>query len=284
MTGIYCYDLDGKQLWSKDLGSYSTQMDWGSASSPVLHEELVFIQCDNDKASFLVALDKKTGDEVWRAGRDEGSNWATPIVWKNEQRTELVVGGGDKMMSYDPATGKVLWEMQASGRCSPSPVVGDGLLYVGSADRLTGQRGIFAAIKPGASGDISLKDESTTNDFVVWSSKLSGHRVASPVVVADCIYLLEQQAGIVRCINAKTGEQYYRQRLPGATGLTASPWTAGGKVFCLDQSGQTFVLAAGPEFKVVTVNKLPDEMYWASAAIAGESLFIRGIDHLYCIR
>jgi outer membrane protein assembly factor BamB len=284
MTGVYCYDFSGKLLWSKDLGSYPTQMDWGSASSPVLHDELVFVQCDNDKASFVVALDRKSGDEVWRASRDEGSNWCTPIVWKNEQRTELVVGGGDKVQSYEPATGKVLWEMEASGRCSSSPVADGQFLYVGSADRLTGQRGIFAAIKAGASGDISLKGDTSTNDFVTWSSKLSGHRVASPVVAGDCIYLLEQQAGIVRCLNSKTGEQHYRQRLPGATGLTASPWTSGGKVFCLDQSGQTFVLATGPEFKVLAVNKLANEMYWASPAIAGESLFIRGIDHLYCIR
>jgi outer membrane protein assembly factor BamB len=284
MTGVYCYDVAGKLLWSKDLGSYPTQMDWGTGSSPVMHGELVFIQCDNDKDSFLVALDKKSGDEVWRVERDEGSNWATPFIWKNSQRTELVVGGGTKMRSYDPASGKLLWEMAASGRCSPSPVAMGDLLYVGSADRLTGQRGIVAAIKAGASGDISLDGESTTNDFIVWSVKLSGHRVASPVVAADCLYLLEQQAGIIRCLDAKTGKEHYRKRLPGATGLTASPWTSSGKVYCLDQSGQTFVLAAGPEFNVLHVNKLADEMFWASAAVAGDSLFIRGVDHLFCVR
>ena len=188
MTGIYCYDLAGQLQWTKDLGSYPTQMDWGTGSSPVMHEELVFIQCDNNKDSFLVALDKKTGDESWRVERDELSNWATPIIWKNSQRTELVAGGGTKMRSYDPASGKLLWEMAASGRCSPSPVAAGDLLFVGSADRLTGQRGIVAAIKPGASGDISLEGDSTTNEFVLWSSKLSGHRVASPVVSADCLF------------------------------------------------------------------------------------------------
>jgi outer membrane protein assembly factor BamB len=282
--GVYCYDYSGQLLWSKDSGSYPTQMDWGTASSPILNGELAYLQCDNDKDSFLVALDTKTGDEVWRAARDELSNWSTPILWKHEERTELVVGGGTKMRSYHPASGKLLWEMDASGRCSPSPVVSGGLLYVGSADRLTGQRGIVAAIKPGASGDISVTDEKPTNEYVVWSAKISGHRVASPLVAADCLYLLEQQAGIVRCLDAKTGKEHYRKRLPGATGLTASPWVAGDKVFCLDQSGQTFVLAAGPEYNVLATNKLPDEMYWSSPAIAGESLFIRGIDHLYCIR
>jgi outer membrane protein assembly factor BamB len=284
MIGVYCYDLSGKLLWSKDLGSYPMQMDWGSGSSPVLHDELVFIQCDNDESSFLVALDKKSGDEVWRVTRDEQSNWATPLIWKNGQRTELVVGGGGKMRSYEPATGKLLWEMAGSGRCSDSPVASDKLLYVDSANRLTGLRGILAAIKPGASGDISLPEESTSSDFVAWSAKLTGHRVASPLVVSDCLYLLEQQAGIIRCLDATTGKEHYRQRLPGATGLTASPWTAGGKVFCLDQSGQTFVLAPGSEFKVLTTNKLADEMFWASPAVARDSLFLRSIDHLYCIR
>jgi outer membrane protein assembly factor BamB len=282
--GVYCYDFSGKLLWTKDLGSFPTQMDWGTGSSPVVHGELVFIQCDNEKASFLVALDKKSGDEVWRVKRDEKSNWATPLIWKNAQRTELVVGGGSKMRSHEPATGKVLWEMAASGRCSDSPVASDKLLYVDSGDRLTGQRGILAAIKPGASGDISLTGSSASSEFVAWSAILPGHRVASPLVANDCLYLIEQQAGIIRCLDANTGKQHYRQRLPGAAGLTASPWASGGKVFFLDQSGQTFVLDPGPQFNLLATNKLADEMFWASPAIASDSLLLRGIDHLYCIR
>jgi len=284
MVGVYCYDLAGKLLWSKDLGSYPQQMDWGSGSSPVLLDELAIIQCDNDKASFIVALNKTSGDEVWRVKRDEKSNWCTPVVWKNDQRTELVVGGGSKMRSYDPASGKLLWEMTGSGRCSVSPVVGGDFLYVDSGDRLTGQRGILAAIRPGASGDISVTAPGATNDYVAWSQDLTGHCVASPLVAGDCLYLCEQKAGIIHCLDAQTGKRHYRQRLPGATGLTASPWTMDGKVFCLDQSGQTFVLDAGPQFKVLATNKLPDEMFWASAAVAGDSLFLRGVDHLYCIR
>ena len=119
--GVFCYDFAGKLLWSKDLGSFPMQMDWGTASSPVLHGDLVYIQCDNDKASFIVALNKNSGDEVWRMPRTERSNWATPFVWKNSQRTELVAGGGSSMRSYDLASGKLLWEMTASGRCSASP-------------------------------------------------------------------------------------------------------------------------------------------------------------------
>lgn len=284
MIGVYCFDLDGKPLWSKDLGSYPLQMDWGSGSSPVIVGDLVIIQCDNDKASFLVALNKTSGDEVWRAPREEKSNWCTPIVWKAGARTELVVGGGSKMCSYDPATGKLLWEMTGSGRCAVSPLAVGDLLFVDSGDRTTGQRGIVAAIKAGATGDISVTAPGATNDHVAWSQDLTGHCVASPVVAADCLYLCEQKAGIIHCLDAKTGKRHYRQRLPGASGLTASPWVMDGKVFCLDQSGQTFVLAAGHEYKLLATNKLPDEMFWASPAIAGDALFLRGVDHLYCIR
>lgn len=284
-AGIHCYDFSGELLWSKQLGSYAMQMDWGTASSPVMSGELVYVQCDNDKQSFLVALDKRSGDEVWRVERNEKSNWSTPFIWKNELRIELVVEGGNKMCSYEPATGKLLWEMGASGRSASSPVGDQKLLFVNSADRLTGLRGIFAAIRPGASGDISLTGKAATNEFVVWSSNLSGGgRVASPLLVANCLYLLEQQSGIIRCLDSQTGKQHYRQRIPGAVGVTASPWSSGGNVFCLDQSGQTFVLAPGPELKVLATNKLSDDMFWASPAVAGNSLLLRGTDHLFCIR
>jgi outer membrane protein assembly factor BamB len=284
MIGVYCYDLSGKLLWNKDLGCYPVQMDWGSGSSPVIAGDLVILQCDNDKSSFVVALNKTTGDEVWRVSRQEKSNWSTPIIWNSGSRSELVVAGGSKMCGYDPATGKLLWEMAGSGRCAASPVASADLLFVASGDRLTGQRGIIAAIKPGASGDISLSGDGKTNEFIAWSQNLPGHIVASPLAAGGCLYLCEQQAGIVRCLDAASGKQHYRQRLPGATGLTASPWSMNGKVFCLDQSGQTFVLTAGPKYELLHTNKLADEMFWASLAISHGSLFLRSVDHLYCIR
>jgi outer membrane protein assembly factor BamB len=282
--GVYCYDLAGKLLWSKDLGSYPIQLDWGTGSSPVLHEDLVFLQCDNNKASFLVALNKKSGDEVWRTDRDEQSNWATPVLWKNSQRTELVVGGGKKMRSYEPATGKLLWEIAASGRCASSPVAVGDVVYVDSGDRLTGQRGIIAQLKAGATGEITLPSGSTSSEFVTWAVELPGHRVASPVVAGNCVFIFEVQAGIVRCLDVATGQTNFRLRLPGATGLTASGWTRDGKVYCPDQSGQTFVLAAEPTYNLLATNKLSDEMFWASPAVVADALFLRGIDHLYCIR
>jgi outer membrane protein assembly factor BamB len=284
MAGIYCFDLSGKLLWSKDLGSYVTYFDWGTGSSPVLYGDSVFVQCDNDKSSFLVALDKRTGDELWRAPRDEQSNWSTPYIWKNKQRTELIAAGGKKMLSYDPATGKLIWEMAGGGRTATTPIGNDELLYVDSYDRLTGNRGILAAIRAGAAGDISLAKGETANSSVAWSTPLTSTRVASPLLLAGCLYTLDQMSGIVRCLDAKTGKEHYRQRLPGATGFTASPWSYDGKVFCLDQDGQTCVLEAGPQFKLLATNKLDREMFWSSPALVSGSLFLRGTDHLYCIR
>jgi outer membrane protein assembly factor BamB len=188
------------------------------------------------------------------------------------------------MHSYEPSTGKLLWEMAASGRCATSPVATTKLLYVDSGDRLTGQRGILAAIKPGAFGDISLAGTDTTNEFVAWSVTFNGHPDASPIVVNDCLFLLTQSNYLVNCFDATTGKQHYRVRLAGATGLTASPWAIGDKIFLLDQSGQTFILAAEPKYKLLNTNKLADEMFWASSAPSGDSLFLRGLDHLYCIR
>jgi outer membrane protein assembly factor BamB len=283
MTGVYCYDLDGNPLWQKELGSFPMQFGWGTGSSPVLDDGRVFVQCDNDKQSFLVALDVKTGDELWQVKRAEMSNWSTPVIWKNSRRTELVTAGGGKMRSYDPKSGDLLWEMKASGRCSPSPAIGDEVLYVDSTDRLMGRTGIFAAVLPGASGDISLKGKEMTGPNVPWSIQLAGYRVASPLAYHDCVYVLEQQSGIIKCLDAKSGKEHYKQRLPGTSGFTASPWAADGKVFCLDQNGTTVVLESGPKLGIVGNNSL-DGMFWTSPGIADGKLLLRSVDHLYCIQ
>jgi outer membrane protein assembly factor BamB len=282
MTGIYCYDLSGNLLWSKDLGAYPMQFGWGTGSSPILFGDYVYIQCDNDNASFLVALNKTTGEETWRVTRNEKSNWSTPYVWKNKVRTELVAAGGNQMRSYDPKTGALLWEMTGSGRTSITPVGDEELLYIDSYDRLTGGSGIFAAIRPGAAGDVSLNANETSNSHVVWSARLTGYRVASPLLYKGELYILENQSGIVRCLDAKTGEERYRKRLPGTTGFTASPLANSDKVYLLDQNCRTTVVEAGPELRIVATNDL-NEMCWSSPAAAGKRLLIRTVDHLYSI-
>jgi outer membrane protein assembly factor BamB len=172
--------------------------------------------------------------------------------------------------------------MSGAGRNSLTPVGDQELLYADSVDRMMGGRGPIVAIRAGASGDISLKEGETSNAFVAWSSQLRTFRVASPLLYEGCLYMLDQQRGQVRCYDAKTGKENYSERLEGTKGFSSSPWGNDGKVFCLDETGVTVVLKAGPKLEVVTTNKL-DEMCWSSVAVMNESILLRGVDHLYCI-
>jgi outer membrane protein assembly factor BamB len=242
----------------------------------------VFVQCDNEDSSYLAAFDQVTGDEVWRIARQENSNWCTPYVWKNKQRTELVTAGGTKIRSYDPRDGTLLWEMSASGRCSATPVSNEEMLYVGSVSRTTGSSGVLAAIAPGAMGDISLQAQQTSNASVIWSLSRDAPQLASALLYQGCLYVLKQHGGVVSCYDAQTGQRHYRQRLPRAGAFTASPWANDGKVFCMDEDGLTTVLQAGPEFRVLGSNQLRG-MFWSSAAVVENRLLLRGVDHLYCI-
>jgi outer membrane protein assembly factor BamB len=297
MTGVYCYDLDGNQVWKKDLGSYRMMMGYGTGGSPTLDGDRLFIQCDNDEKSFLIALNKKTGEELWRTDRPEGSTWSTPLVWKNKVRTEIVCLGSRKVRSYDPETGKQLWELGGmSGQVHASPVASEDLLYVGTGGGFAPGRGFgpgssgpgaggkpLFAVKAGASGDITLKGDATSNDGVAWFLPQAGPPMASPLLYDGYLYILEQRGGQLSCYDAKTGDRVYRERLPGATGCTSSPWAYDGKVFCLADDGRTYVVQAGKDFKVLGKNDL-DSMCYSSPAVAGGALFLRTVDSLYCIR
>ncbi len=309
MTGVFCYDLTGKPLWTAKLGAYRTAMGHGSGSSPVVHDGRLFIQCDNEEKSFLVALDAKTGKELWRVNRTERTGWATPLIWKNKVRTEVVCVGSPRARAYDPATGKQLWELGGlNGQIKASPVASPEMLYVGTgggpggfggfggegADETPGGRGgrgggrgfggrpLFA-VKAGASGDITLKDGAKSNAGVAWYLPQAGPSTASPLLYDGFLYVLEDRGGLLSCYDAKTGKQLYKERLPGARGFTSSPCASGGKVFCLDDGGTTHVVQAGPKFKVLGKNTIA-EMCWATPSVGAGSLFLRTVDHLYCIR
>jgi outer membrane protein assembly factor BamB len=284
MAGVYCYDLLGNLLWTRELGDYPTMDELGTGSSPILYGDKVFIQCDNEENSFLAALDKKTGHDVWRVARDEQTNWSTPYIWKNKIRTELVTAGGRQVRSYDPDSGKILWSMTASGRTATTPVGNADMLFVDSYDRPTGIRGVFAAIRTGASGDISLQPDQSSNAYVAWSIPIKNGRVSSPALCRECVYVFAVFAGIIRCYDANTGKEHYQKRIPGAAaGITASSLATADKIYCVDQRGRTHIIEAGSEFKVAKVNKLNEEMCWASPAVAGNVLLIRTTEHLYAI-
>jgi outer membrane protein assembly factor BamB len=281
--GLFCYDIAGNLLWKKDLGAYRMENNHGTGASPAFDGERLFVQCDNDERSFLLALDGKTGEQRWRVERTETSGWSTPLVWRNKVRTEVVCLGRRRVQGYDPATGKALWELNGmNGQAMASLTANDDLLFAGTGGQLGGARPLFA-IKAGAVGDITLKPGATSSDAVTWSLTKAGPLVAAPLLYEGYLYVLEQSLGIVSCYDARTGTQLYRERLPQARGFFASPWAYGGKVFCLDEDGRTFVLQSGPAFKLLGRNDLGETCY-ASPALANGALFLRTIDHLVCIK
>jgi outer membrane protein assembly factor BamB len=282
--GVYCYDFTGRLLWNKSLGTLKMRHGWGTASSPVLDGGRLFIQCDHEDNSFLVALDVKDGHEVWRISRDEKSNWGTPFIWRNKVRTELVTLG-NRVRSYDPATGKQFWELgPMATTITTTPVATADLLYVGSASMpFNSERPLFA-VRPGSSGDLTLPKGQKASAAIAWCQPQNGPTMPSPLVHDGCVYVV-QETGLITCHDAQTGQRFYKERLPREEGrFTTSPWAYDGKVFVTSEEGNTFVLQAGPKFRLLRKNSFPDEMFMATPAIANGSLYLRGRDYLYCIR
>ena len=283
MIGLYCYDFDGNLVWKKDLGSYPTQSTWGSSTSPMLYDDHLYMQIDNEENSFLVALDPATGNERWRISRDEKTNFSTPTIWKNKIRTELVASG-QKVRGYDPYSGKMFWELSlGGGRNISSPVADNEFLYVGNEGRRDGGGTLFA-VKAGAAGDITPREGESTSAGVVWSVPESGVSMASPLLYKGCIYLVDRRGSFINCYNAASGKPFYqRTRIPNAKAFWATPWGFENKVFCLDDAGTAFVLQPGNEFKILYENTI-DDKFWASAAFAEGTIILRGVENLYCIR
>ncbi len=275
--GLFCYDMDGNKLWERTWGSFPMRGGWGPGASPVLHDDRIYVVNDNERESFMVALNAVTGDEIWRVDREERSNWSTPYVWKNELRTEIVTIGTGKVRSYD-LDGNVLWELTGtSGLVSQTPVAKDGLLYVGAGYHY----GPLYAIRPGAPGDISLDGGETSNQWIAWSQRRGSSIHPCYLISEERLYVLFD-AGLFACFHAKTGETVFpRQRLnTGGGRFYASPWSYNGKIFLLNEDGTTWVVEDGPEFKIIRKNVL-DDYTWATPAIARGSLFIRTYTGLY---
>ena len=282
-VGLFCYDLKGKLLWTRKSEQVATRYGWGTASSPVLHQGRLYIVNDNDDKSYLMALDKKTGAVIWKVDREEKTNWATPYIWESGKRTEIVTPGTDKTRSYD-LDGKLLWEFKGMSSISiPTPFSKFGLLYLASGYVGDPNRPVYV-VKPGASGDITLAKGQTSSENVAWYLPQGGPYNPSPIIYGDNYYTLYDR-GFLTCHDARTGKEIYaKQRIdPATTAFTSSPWAYNGKLFALSEDGDTFVMQAGAEFKVLRKNSL-DEMSMASPAIANGSLYIRTAGKLYCIR
>jgi len=282
-VGMFCFDFEGKLLWSKRWESVPTRFGWGTAASPVLHGNRIYVLNDNDKQSFLVALDARTGEQVWRVERDEKSNWATPFVWENAKRTEIITPGTGRVRSYG-LDGQRLWELGGMSPITiPTPLAAHGLLYVTSGYVGDRRKPLFA-IRPGAAGDISLEEGRVSNEYVAWCQKEAGPYNPSPIVYGDYLYVLYDM-GLLACYNAKTGEEVYGKRRieAKARAFTASPWAYGGKIFCLSEDGDTFVIRAGPAFELLGKNSL-GELCMATPAIVRDGLIIRTESHVFRIK
>ena len=281
--GLWAFDLKGKQAWTTPLEANPIYHDFGTGSSPVLIGNQLIVMSDNEKQQFIASFDKQTGKQLWRTNRNVGnkglqSGWVTPFVWRHAQRTEIVTIGPTLAVSYD-LTGKELWRLSGMAQAPiPMPFAYDGLLY------LDGGRGAtLFAVRPGAAGDISLPRGETSNAFVAWAVPRAGTYLPTPVAYEGGIYMLTE-TGILTRFDAKTGQQTYKTRIDSAaTAFTTSPWAYNGRLFCLSEEGQTFVIAAGNEFKLLHVNAL-DDFTLASPALVGERLLLRTEHRLYSIR
>ena len=281
--GLWAYDLKGKLAWTTPLDTNPIYLDFGTGSSPTLAGNLLVIVNDNEKQQYIAAFDKQTGKQVWRTNRligPEGrrSAWVTPYVWRHALRTEIVAVGPGEVVSYD-LTGKELWRMSGmSGTAIPTPFAYEGLLYIDG-----GRGALLVALRPGASGNISLKEGEMSNQYVAWSQARAGTYLPSALAYQGGVYALTE-TGILSRFDARTGKLTYKTRIdPRATAFTTSPWAYNGKLFCLSEEGQTFVIAAGEKFELLHVNEL-DDMAQASPAIVGDRLLIRTEQRLYSIR
>ena len=273
--GLYCVDMMGNVKWEKDIGVMYKSNTFGEGSSPVLYDNTIVIQQDHERDSFITALDKRTGDVLWKVDRDERTTWSSPIVVEHNGKAHVVTTGTNRIRSYDLATGEILWEGNGLTRNSiPSPVAAGEFVYLMSGFRGNAFRGIHLGE---ATGDI------TDSNAIVWEYNRDTPYVPSPLLYKGIIYFLKSNSGILTAFNVETGVAYYGpQRLQGVSGVYASIVGASDRVYIAGRGGTVNVIQHGPEFKVLAENKL-DDSFNASPAIVGSELYLRGGQHLYCI-
>lgn len=272
--GLYCYDFSGKLVWKVSFGGLAT-LGMGVGTSPVIYKDLLIVQCDQDTGenSFLVALNRSTGKEVWRATRKVQVSWSTPLIVDTGRRTELITNGNELIIAYDPATGKELWRTKGvESNAIPTPVAGHGMVFVSAG--YPQKRTI--AIKLGGSGDI------TATPNVAWRYDKGTAYVPSTLLYGDFVYLLSDN-GILTCLDAKTGDlKYEGGRVPVPARFMASPVAFDGKILITSEDGDTFIVKAGPQHEILRTNSLGEPIF-SSPAIADGRIYIRGAKHLYCI-
>lgn len=273
--GLFCFDMQGNLKWERDFGQLNKRMAFGEGSSPALYEDRIIVNWDHEGQSFIIALDKKRGKDVWKVDRDEGTSWATPLVVENNGKLQVVTSATKLVRSYDFTTGELIWECSGmTQNAIPSPLAADGMLYV-----MSGFRGnaLLAIDLLKAKGNIA------NSDAVVWKHDKDTPYAPSGLLFDDKLYFLRSNNGILSCFNARTGKEYYSgQRLEGMGNVFASPVGAKDRVYVVGQKGTMYVIKHGPSFEILAKNIL-DDNFSASPAIVGSTLYLRGYKNLYCV-
>ena len=272
--GLYCYTLDGKEVWSKSLGKMQTRNAFGEGSSPLVTSDAIIINWDHEGADFIVCLDKKTGAERWRKERDEPTSWATPLAVEHEGKTQIIVSATNRIRSYDPADGNVIWECGGmTTNVIPTPIHANGMVYA-----ISGFRGnAILAIRLGRTGDL------TNTDAIAWKYETKAPYVPSALLENDRLWFFSQNTGILSCLDARTGKVLIdAERIEGLGGVYASPVTAQGRIYLTGRNGEGIVLKAAPKLEILATNKL-DGKFEASPALSGKDLYLRSHDYLYCL-
>jgi outer membrane protein assembly factor BamB len=285
--GLFAYTVEGEFLWKKELGRLNVgaydlpEYEWGSASSPILFNDMVIVQCDTQKDSFLIAIDVTTGKTIWKTKRDELPSWGTPTIYQGKQQAEIITNGSKFIRGYDPKTGKELWRLGGSSKITaPTPVFADGMIIVASGR--SPERPIFA-IRAGASGNISLKHGEKANKHIAWSKVRRGPYMPTPLIYKGLVYTLNNN-GLLGCYDLKIGTEHYYQRIPHrALGFSASPIAADGRIYLPGEDGVVFVIQAGLQFKLLAMNPV-GEPIMATPAVSEGVLYIRGSHHLFAVK
>ena len=272
--GLHCYDFDGNLKWSKDLGQMRIKMGFGEGSSPALFGNTIVVTRDQEEGSFIIALDKNSGTELWRTPRDEETAWATPLIVQHEGKAQVVTSATKKIRSYDLATGKLIWECSGlTPNVIPSPVAAKGVVYA-----ISGFRGnALLAIQLGKTGDL------TDTDAILWKYNKATPYVPSPLLYGNKLYFFSSNNGVVSCFDVATGKPYFsEERLDAIHGIYSSPVGAGGRVYFVGRDGGAVVIRDSDKLEILATNKLDDNID-ASPAVAGNELYLRGHNYLYCI-
>lgn len=275
--GLYCYDMKGNLIWSKDFGVLKSNFflapdaEWEFSSSPLIHKNVVIIQCDVAENSFVAALDIKTGKEIWKQDRDEFPGWETPNIYSDGERDIVTLNGYKHRGAYDFKTGEEIWRMSDGGDIPiPSPIVGKDYIYFNSAH---GKISPVLAIRKDAKGDITLKDEETSTQYVAWSKPRGGAYMETMLLYGDYLYNAHWN-GKLNCYNALTGEEIYSEKVGSGNSYTSSPVAADGIIYIADNDGNVYSVKAGPEFELLATNKLND-VYMSTPAIVQDYVLFK---------